>query len=1260
MRLLFIEDNVYDADLVASELRRFGFEFTWHRVDSRDALLHALDEEGPWSAILSDYNIPGFSAEEALAIVRERDRIIPFIVVSSMIGEETAVDLMRAGANDYVWKDRLARLATALEREIRDRQTRDERRSLFEALRRSEDRYRRVFEKAPLGIGITTREGRFVSVNEQLAEIFGATRDVIIGRLFSDFQHPEDSPPPLDGGRATFECRAVRIDASIVWTSVTLAPIASDIGEVEQIVWLVQDVTARKLADERLVLQAHLLDSVDQGVIAIDVTGRITYWNRGAEKLYGWSGDEVIGRSAVDLPISASTAKIDTLSHGEAWSGELMMPRRDGTHFPAFVINTPLYDDGGRPIGAVTVAQDITERRRSEMELRSSREQLAAAQAIAHVGSYEYDLASGRRKWSDELFRIYGLEKQSDVDMDLVDSLTHPEDRLLQIERRKRTVESLGSFDGDHRIVLPSGEIRTLHGRGHTIRDERGRPQKIIGVLQDVTEARAQERELRMRAQQQGAIAELSRLALKSVDAQTLAFACELVATRLGVAHAVLFELDRETDVRYAAGTENIPQAVIDAARDATLLAAREERTIVIGDNAVDAEARSAVTVPIASESATFGALSAFAHEPHRFRESDVQFVESLANILADALERERGRRALAASEERYRAVVEGASEVIFTLSPAGTFTSLNAAFEWVTGFSVQEWLGRSWVDLMHADDRAFAAQELAAVLASHEPVMAELTIDCKRGPILIEVSMIAKEKNGAIAVYGFARDITAARRVERERQQLTRNLELLLESTAEGILTIDLSGRCTMCNAAAARMLGTTADALMQSNLQPLLHQENDDGAIFSVAKTGNVVSLASGIFLRMDGSTFPVEYSAAPIVDGGEPVGVVIGFTDVTERLKLENKLEQANRIASLGRLAATVAHEFNNVLMGISPFIEVLRRGRNIETSLDHISRAVKRGKRVTEDILRFTQPAEPARVALDVQPWLQAVALEARSLLAASCTIETSLEDPQLRIDGDPNQLQQVFTNLVLNSRDAMPVGGTFSITVRRERIGTKLPFVLEHPERYAHFIVTDSGHGMTEETLRHIFEPLFTTKRTGTGLGIPVALQVVQRHGGDMFVESTVGVGTTFHIFLPLTESALTAMEVMPDPERVAPARRVLLVEDDPSVGSGIAMLLELEGVQVKLATSGAEALTSLRFDIPDLVVLDVGLPDMDGTAVYEIIAREHPTLPVIFSTGHADRTKIEGLLDRPHIGFLLKPYDVASLLDVMREVIAAA
>jgi CheY-like chemotaxis protein len=240
---------------------------------------------------------------------------------------------------------------------------------------------------------------------------------------------------------------------------------------------------------------------------------------------------------------------------------------------------------------------------------------------------------------------------------------------------------------------------------------------------------------------------------------------------------------------------------------------------------------------------------------------------------------------------------------------------------------------------------------------------------------------------------------------------------------------------------------------------------------------------------------------------------------------------------------------------------------------------------------------------------------------------------------------------------------MPRGGTIRIEARRERGDATFSFghVGKNPGSYAHFLVSDTGCGIDEETLRHIFEPLFTTKKNGTGLGLAVTHQVVQLHGGEIFVESTEGAGTTFHIFLPLSAAHPA---VLPEAAGELPhdrgRRRILLVEDDPSVAAGLTALLECEGFCVTRARTGNEALLALRRTTPDAVILDVGLPDMDGHRVYASIASTHPSLPVIFSTGHADRGQFEELLVRPNVEYLLKPYEGEALMDALARVLQTA
>jgi two-component system, cell cycle sensor histidine kinase and response regulator CckA len=245
---------------------------------------------------------------------------------------------------------------------------------------------------------------------------------------------------------------------------------------------------------------------------------------------------------------------------------------------------------------------------------------------------------------------------------------------------------------------------------------------------------------------------------------------------------------------------------------------------------------------------------------------------------------------------------------------------------------------------------------------------------------------------------------------------------------------------------------------------------------------------------------------------------------------------------------------------------------------------------------------------------------------------------------------------------------MPEGGRIGVAIEPVRDELHFDFgALEHPERYAHFIVEDSGHGMTPETLRHIFEPLFTTKKNGTGLGLPVARHVVTRHGGEIFVESAIGHGTKFHLFIPVAAqttvvappAAVSGVPELALLQKVSRAyRRVLVVEDERPVASGIVALLELEGVDARIVETGREVLPAIGKWYPDAVILDIGLPDIDGTKVYAAIAGKYPDMPVVFSSGHGDESQLEAFLARRNVAFLLKPYDVDTLLSTLDRVVS--
>jgi two-component system cell cycle sensor histidine kinase/response regulator CckA len=419
-----------------------------------------------------------------------------------------------------------------------------------------------------------------------------------------------------------------------------------------------------------------------------------------------------------------------------------------------------------------------------------------------------------------------------------------------------------------------------------------------------------------------------------------------------------------------------------------------------------------------------------------------------------------------------------------------------------------------------------------------------------------------------------------------------------------------------------------------------------------------GDVFGPAEYRFQHANRSWRVLEVVGTNLLHDGRIDGLVVRLRDITERRRLEQELAQLHRLTSLGRLSAQVAHEFNNVLMGIQPAVDVMRRRMADQPELlpllEAINVSISRGKRITTDVLKFGRPAQLTSTPVRPADLLSKVVDELRPMLNENVRVNLALSDTPLML-ADPAQLSQVFMNLALNARDAMPSGGTLTIRAslaHGSESGSPQPFI--------HFAVSDTGTGIPDEDLSWIFEPLFTTKKTGTGLGLSVVYQIVTLHGGRISVESQRGKGTTFDILIPAMAAGETPAD---EAEAVEPSRpecqRILIVDDEELVALGLRVSLEGHGFDVEVVGTGAEVMAAIDRFKPDVVVLDLSLPDADGREVYAEISSRF-AVPVLFSSGHAAEWEIGKLLTAPGTGFLMKPYSTDELLATIRTLVASS
>jgi two-component system cell cycle sensor histidine kinase/response regulator CckA len=589
----------------------------------------------------------------------------------------------------------------------------------------------------------------------------------------------------------------------------------------------------------------------------------------------------------------------------------------------------------------------------------------------------------------------------------------------------------------------------------------------------------------------------------------------------------------------------------------------------------------------------------------------------------------------------------------------SGRLSYVNEKFAASLGYTPEEILQLGSVtDIIAEDQRDVVKEMIRRREAGDDRQVRYLTkVRCRDGTLLdAEIhGAVANGADGRIvigAVVDMTNHVAAARQL-REREEYFR---ALTEKVSDVIAIVSREQVLTYVSPSIEHVLGCKPDEILGQPMGVAVHPEDQDRFSKSLAelKTGNGFELAEFRFQHKNGRWRTLEVTATHLLDHPQIRGFVLNLHDVTERKRMQQELEQVNRLTSLGRLAAQMAHEFNNVLMGIQPMVEVIRRRGTADPALlrftDVILSSIKRGERLTSEILRFARPAQVTPETVSVHEFLQQVGDELWPMLGDRVALNVSTPRALAHMLADRNQLAQVFINLALNARDAMPEGGTLTFKAQLAREGE-----IEDHEEFLHFTISDTGSGIAADDLPYIFEPLFTTKPRGTGLGLSIVFQLIAAHRGHVSVESELGKGTTFHLFLPATAVSERKAEKGSREESLVPQQlRVLLVEDEEAVASGLSLSLELEGIEVEVAATGADVLPAVQSFRPDLIVLDLSLPDDDGRAVYERVAARH-RIPVIFSSGHAAEADLPEPIHGSPVAFLRKPYATDELLSAIHE-----
>ena len=519
-------------------------------------------------------------------------------------------------------------------------------------------------------------------------------------------------------------------------------------------------------------------------------------------------------------------------------------------------------------------------------------------------------------------------------------------------------------------------------------------------------------------------------------------------------------------------------------------------------------------------------------------------------------------------------------------------------------------------------------------------------------------------------------RDITERKRAEEALRDREERLALLLDSTAEAIYGLDLQGNCSFCNSSCLRLLGYgRPEDLLGKNIHAQIHHARPEGTpypeqecrIYQAFRKGEGTHVDDEVLWRADGTSFAAEYRSFPVRRDGELVGSVVTFLDISQRRGLEEQLRQSQKMEAVGRLAGGIAHDFNNILTVIKGYSDLLLEevgstNDRLRRAADEIYKSADRAAALTHQLLAFSRRQVLEPKLLDLNEVVAEMDQMLQRLIGEDIQLVSIRRTGLGQVKADPGQIEQVILNLAVNARDAMPQGGKLTIETANVELDEDYAraHVVVGPGDYVMLAVSDSGCGMDAETQAHLFEPFFTTKEKGkgTGLGLATVYGIVKQSGGNIWVYSELGQGTTFKVYLPrVWEAAKTIAPGTPVDDAASDVETILLVEDEKAVRELAAWTLERNGYTVLAAGDAAEAtqLAQRHERRIHLLLTDVEMPEVSGPQLAQRLASLRPGIKVLYMSGYTDDAVVHHGVLEPGVAFLQKPFTAADLARKVRQ-----
>ncbi len=888
--------------------------------------------------------------------------------------------------------------------------------------------------------------------------------------------------------------------------------------------------------------------------------------------------------------------------------------------------------------------------KRTESELFENKKRLQLALSSAGMGVWEWNLQTKTIFWTPECSAILGSNELTDQMPDFI-NLIHPDDAEKVSQNSQKVIEGHTHYQDEFRIIDTQGGIRWIATNGLTEYDENGAPLRLIGTVQDISERKKAENTLRESEENMRAIIQAS------------------------TQHIWVAEEDGSNDDIFRWFSNLRGQPITDLEGLIEIIHPEDRKPALRAwQNALKNKTYFNMVIRFLTKTDEYCFM---ATRSVPIFDADGQFRQWIGTC-NDITERMETVEALRKNEAQLKLVADTVPTMIMHIDNQLNAVFVNRAFLQWFGVTEADTIGKNLKEIFEAADYQKIFPEFERALSS-ETFTIERASFKGNGSKYLRLNYVPEiDKKGNVqGFFTFGIDLTENKKAEEELQKSELRFRSLVNSIAQIVWTADADGTLLTALTPRGKSLEETGKNLL-FEWTSRLHPDDQERALdefMRAIKTSNQYR-SEYKMLHPDGTYHYYISRGTPVYETDGTIREWVGtLTDINDNKlseenlrKSEEQLRQAQKLESVGRLAGGIAHDFNNMLTAINGYSDLTLRRLDesdpLRRNIEEIKKAGERSASLTQQLLAFSRRQILQVKVLDINQIISDSLVMLQRLIGEDIQVVSVLNPLIDFVKADSGQLSQMLLNLAVNSRDAMPKGGT--ITIETDNIyldeNFSSPNSESKPGNYVMLAVSDTGVGIDEEIRQQIFEPFFTTKEIGkgTGLGLSTVYGIINQLNGYILVKSTVGTGTTFEIYLPAVKPTVILAETrIPLNSLKQGVETILLVEDEELVRNLSRQVLEACGYCVIEAKDGFEALELCQINGPeiDLLLTDVVMPMMSGRELAEKILRTHPHIKILFTSGYTEDAIVQHGVRESELNFIQKPFSFNEIAHKVRELL---